>query len=89
MKKSLLVSSLLFAGSLMLPLHSAHAEGFARGRSVHTNPAGGVSGKFASGVKGPNGGMAGGAHRFATDGEGNAAGGSASGARRLGVAGAA
>jgi hypothetical protein len=44
---------------------------------VHTNPAGGVSGKFAAGVKGPNGGKVGRAHGFATDGQGNAVGGSA------------
>jgi hypothetical protein len=79
MTKSMLVSSLLLAGSLVWSLSDAHAEGFARGRSVHSNPAGGVSGKFASGFKGPNGGMAGRTHGFATDGQGNAAGGSASG----------
>lgn len=86
MKKLLIVSSLFLAGSLTLPIGGAYAEGFARGRSVHTNPAGGVSGKFATGVKGPNGGMAGRAHDFATDGEGNAAGGSASGFKTPGGA---
>jgi hypothetical protein len=77
MKKSLFISSFLLAGCLVMGQSDSHAGGFARGHSVHTNGAGGVSGKFAAGVKGPNGGMAGHTRGFATDGQGNAVGGSA------------
>lgn len=77
MKRSLFVPGLLVAGLLAVGHGNAHADGFAKGRGAHTNPAGGVTGKFAAAVKGPNGGKAGRAHGFATDGQGNAVGGSA------------
>jgi hypothetical protein len=77
MKKSLLVSSLFIAGLLTLGRGAANADGFVKGRRMHTNPTGGVTGNFAAGMKGPNGGMAGRIHGFATDGQGNTAGGGA------------
>jgi hypothetical protein len=77
MKRSLLGPGLFVAGILAAGPGDARAGGFATDRSVHTNPAGGVTGKFAAGVKGPNGGMAGRTHEFATDGQENAVGGSA------------
>ncbi len=76
MKKSLTLVSVLVAGVIVTGSGNVSAQGFSRGRTVHETPAGGVNGGVVSGVKGANGG-AGRIHGFATDGRGNAAGGSA------------
>src|SRR5262245_14893699 len=56
MKKSLFVSSVFLAGAIAIGQRDAQAGGFAHGRSVHTNAAGGTvqhqSGAAVGGVSG-------------------------------------
>lgn len=70
MKTILIAAGLLSAGLWVQPL--AQAEGYASGRFVRENAAGGVSGGSGSAIRGP-GGAGYRSRGYATDGQGNAA----------------